>query len=65
MDAWVGFDIAKEAVEDRMKIRLEAKHANTSVGRIQLRALHNIWDDMSPEEVKEDLLIHKTYVVVR
>ena len=55
----VGFDIAKEAVEDRMKIQgLEAKHANTSpVGRgVQLRALHNIWDDMSPEEVKEDLL---------
>ena len=55
----VGFDIAKEAVEDRMKIQgLEAKHANTSpVGRgVQLRALHNIWDDMAPEEIKEDLL---------
>jgi len=55
----VGFDIAKEAVEDRMKIQgLEAKHANTSpVGRgVQLKALHNIWDDMPPEEVKVDLL---------
>lgn len=55
----VGFDIAKEAVGDRMKIQgLEAKHANTSpVGRgIQLRALHNIWNDMEPEDVKNDLL---------
>ena len=55
----VGFSISNEAVEDRMKIQgLEAKHANTSpVGRgIQLKALHMLWDDHTPEEVKESLL---------
>jgi DNA polymerase elongation subunit (family B) len=55
----VGFKVAEEAVEDRMKIQgLEAKHANTSpVGRgIQLNALFDIWDDKSPEEIKDSLL---------
>jgi len=57
----VGFKIANEAVEDRMKIQgLEAKHANTSVvGRnAQLGALFDIWADKSPEQVKQGLMKH-------
>jgi DNA polymerase elongation subunit (family B) len=55
----VGFEIAKEAVDDRMKIQgLEARHANTSpVGRgIQLSALKDIWDDKSASTVTQNLL---------
>ena len=54
-----GHSIANIDVEDRMKIQgLEAKHANTSpAGRgVQLLALKSIWDDKSPEEVKQLLL---------